>query len=248
MPPSSPRPAALALAAALATALGATPGPGARAQTAPPPTPLPPAALDSGPARSPADSGPPPAASCFRPRPLDRCRAFWVVEAGYHRHLAGTTAPREGGPRPQLTTHWSLELGRMANVSPRTALGGAAFAGFNGVGGRWGAKARYRRWSGGGRFAADLGAGAVSAVARTPRTGPSLGLASARGLGVTADAGVSWRGAAGVTARGDAVRVRGRTAHAAYGGVHLGGRAAVGGVAVYVAAIAVAVALLASGG
>ncbi|MFL5579266.1 MAG: hypothetical protein ACJ8AO_02750, partial [Gemmatimonadaceae bacterium] len=155
--------------------------------------------------------------------------------------------------RRQLGNHASWELGYMVNTGSDSgsgsALGGTAVVGLSGAGSRWGAKARYRRWLPG-EFAADLGMGPVSAEVAVPVTGttrdaPSL---SARGMGVTADVGVSWRGTVGLGVRADAVRARGTTARAVYAGVQLGSGAAVGGTLAAVLAVGAMIGALAYGG
>lgn len=187
-------------------------------------------------------------ASCFRPRPPAACRGFWVAEAGVYPRVAGGEAPRPWGARRQLGNHASWELGYMASVGAASALGGAGFAGGNGAGARWGAKARYRRWLPGG-FAADAGAGPVSAVAALPVAGAALDpVLFARGAGVTGDVGLSWRGLVGLTVRGDALRVRGTGAHAVYVGAHLESGAAVAGTVGAALAAAAALGALAYGG
>ncbi|CAA9321404.1 MAG: hypothetical protein AVDCRST_MAG11-2019, partial [uncultured Gemmatimonadaceae bacterium] len=158
-----------------------------------------------------------PRRSCFRPRPRAACRGFSVVEAGVYPRLAGTEAPRPWGARPQLGNHASWELGYMVNTRAGTALGGSAVLGVSGAGARWGAKARYRRWLPG-EFAADLGAGPVVADVAVPVTASAAAnpVLWARGVGATADVGVSWRGTVGLGLRAEAVRARGGTARAAY--------------------------------
>lgn len=78
-------------------------------------------------------------ALCFKGEPLPTCRSFWITEAGYVYGLAGI---------PHQDHHYATwELGLMANTSEQSAIGGTLYAGLQfGEGLRWGLKARYRRW------------------------------------------------------------------------------------------------------
>lgn len=98
---------------------------------------------------------PGPRAGCFRPRPLPACRSFWVVEMGALLLLEGTveTIPETPHSPAQSSAafgpHLSWELGHMANVGSRTAVGGTVLLGVGGPAERLGAKLRYRHWLGG---------------------------------------------------------------------------------------------------
>jgi hypothetical protein len=96
----------------------------------------------------------------------------------------------------------------------------------------------------------DLGAGPVSAVTAVPVTDAAdrSPVTFARGAGATGDVGLSWRGIVGLSARGDAIRTRGTTAHAVYLGAHLGSGAAVAGTVGAALAAAAAIGALAYGG
>ena len=77
---------------------------------------------------------------CFRGQPLPACKFFWIGEVGY-----GYLPDRgPGNPSHQLT----LDLGAMANLNERSAVGGTAYLGsevwFESL--RFGLKARYRYW------------------------------------------------------------------------------------------------------
>jgi hypothetical protein len=76
---------------------------------------------------------------CFRGRPLEACKAFWITEF--------STALPLGNRRTLENTLFTWELGAMANVTRRSALGGALFMSVDGWQGlRLGVRPRYRRW------------------------------------------------------------------------------------------------------
>ena len=76
---------------------------------------------------------------CFRGRPTPTCRSFWITEAGYAYRLTG--------PENVHRHYFDWELGLMANVGSRSAVGGTLYAGILAEEGyRWGLRARYRHW------------------------------------------------------------------------------------------------------
>ena len=96
-----------------------------------------------------------PRAGCFQPRPLPACGSYWVLEMAALLHLGGTAETFQAAPEGPAESiraygpHLSWELGYMANVGGRTALGGTLLLGVGGPAERVGAKLRYRRWLGG---------------------------------------------------------------------------------------------------
>ena len=78
-----------------------------------------------------------PSWSCFQGHPIPVCKRFWIAELGYGYLL-------NQGPG-SATQQGTLELGGMANVDQRSAVGGTAY--FSSFG--FGLKARYRYWLGG---------------------------------------------------------------------------------------------------
>jgi hypothetical protein len=76
---------------------------------------------------------------CFRGRPLEACNAFWITEFSAALPL--------GHRRTVENTLFTWELGAMANVARRSALGGAVFMSVDGRQGlRLGVRPRFRRW------------------------------------------------------------------------------------------------------
>lgn len=92
-----------------------------------------------------------PKIGCFRGRPLPACKSFWIVEMQGTTPLAQTTrqvAYSDGLPVPVESYESQLEwnLGHMANLNPKFALGGVITLGTPGGSLLSGIKARARRW------------------------------------------------------------------------------------------------------
>lgn len=79
---------------------------------------------------------------CFRGQPLPACQTFWLTEFGYYRTIHSTDFP----PRTQNDWYLSGEIGFMANMNQRYAIGlSGVFGGVN-SGSRFGIKPRFRMW------------------------------------------------------------------------------------------------------
>lgn len=96
---------------------------------------------------------------CFQGRPMDRCRAFALLELTSHSQMLGSkldspaTPPGFGYNRwdhNALSTHFVVDIGAMKNLDARTAVGATLTAGALDAGGKLanisGATVRYRRW------------------------------------------------------------------------------------------------------
>jgi hypothetical protein len=161
------------------------------------------------------------AQACFTPHPLPRCRSYWITEAG----LSARLDPHPGTEGASAT----LELGYMANMGARSALGAAVFVrGGEPVGGV-GIRPRYRRWLGE-RVSLDLAPGiVVKALSggqfslRSPGFSGQVGLNVGSGFGLTGQVDVA-RTAYGGFANGKATDV------AWYAGARLGGGLGLGGM------------------
>jgi hypothetical protein len=98
---------------------------------------------------------------CFRGRPPDRCRWFFITESRYHYRLTpGTTRDQRGDPGTSFLRHYLLaEAGLMRNVSPDWAVGVTLWGGhdFGFETARFGMAARARRWLAGSALEASLG-------------------------------------------------------------------------------------------
>jgi hypothetical protein len=70
-----------------------------------------------------------------------RCQSFWITEFSITPRLNANPSGN-GGPN----YYYTWDVGAMANVGGRTALGGAAFVGGEDDGVRFGLRFRYRRW------------------------------------------------------------------------------------------------------
>ena len=193
------------------------------------------------------ERSPQPKRICFRGRPAEFCRAFWLTEAGYYRHLAGSRfvepSTTHSFVQEHLSTHWSWEVGGMVNRGSSSAVGATVLLGMDGRGERVGLKGRYRRWLDRDGGTVDLSAGILRAhVAGTfPDWSPEA-------LGVTADVSVGWGDLIATTARADLLRRRdGQVVNAVYGGVRLGSYPAVIGTATAAIVVATLVALFFSG-
>ena len=176
--------------------------------------------------------------TCFRGRPLPRCGAFWITEAGYHHRLSGTRlVQQDPNSGADLESHVSWELGRMRNRDSSSALGWTILIGVDAERKhRLGAKARFRRWLDP-RGILDLSGGVLQASVRAPYPD-----ARAMGYGLTGDAAVGWSNAGTVTVGAEALRSRRRNVAAVYGGVRLSAYPAV--VATTLFAVATTVILL----
>ena len=198
------------------------------------------------PALAAAQAAPDTGKACFTARPLPECRTFWLTEIGYYWSAFGPEAARPGSSpgdrQPDLNSHGSLELGLMSNRNPRTAVGGTAFIGTGGSTLRYGLKGRYRHWISDRRFA-EVSAGPVGVSSHWPDS-PRW----SSGVGITGDVSLGWRDWVAVTARAEAVRGRGHTRGAVYGGVRLGSYPAIVATAAVAAYIALIVALLSGEG
>ncbi len=91
--------------------------------------------------------------SCFRGRPLPRCKNFWLTEFGI-------ATPVSSNPNGLSGTLFSWELGRMRNVGSRYALGVAAFADVGTPSSGIGVRPRLRLWLTGSN-SIDIAPGAV---------------------------------------------------------------------------------------
>lgn len=176
------------------------------------------------------DSAPPPG-SCFRGRPLPRCRSFWITEASYSWRVGGSSFNYSDVfvlPRLQdLDGHFSWDVGYMKNVDPRQAFGGTVMAGTGDAGIRLAAKGRYRLWLDDRQNSVDVSLGVLTAGVRSPRFSTTE-----RGVGITGDVTLGFGDYVGVTAKVEAVRTRQRTAAALFGGVRLGSYPAIAASAI----------------
>jgi hypothetical protein len=114
------------------------------------------------------------AQTCFRGAPAPRCRQFFVLEMDAS-HSAGAVA------RNPYAFSWAT--GGMANVGPRSAVGGALLVAADDDGHRIGVQGRFRRWLHG-RTALDLTPEIFLGGHRNGGTGPggaALGLAVTHG-------------------------------------------------------------------
>lgn len=167
-----------------------------------------------------AQATPVTAAACLAGKPLPQCKTFWITEVGYYHRVFGGGSIQDVPPgayrRPGLDDHFSWELGRMSNRSPRTAVGGTLLAGGGGSNWRFGLNGRYRRWVSA-RGTLDVSAGPLGVVTRSPYPQQRTS-----GYGIAGAVALGWNDWAAVTVNADAVRGRGRSASALYGGVRLG--------------------------
>ncbi len=184
---------------------------------------------------------------CFRGRPAQYCRAFWLTEAGYYRRLSGSdfveAYPTQSFDREHLSSHWSWEIGAMVNRQSMSALGATVLLGMDGIGNRVGLKGRYRRWLDRQGGTLDLSAGVLKAQA----AGSFPDWASDAG-GLTADVSLGWGDLIATTARVDLLRRRdGTMVNAVYAGARLGSYPAVIGTTAAAIVIGTLVALIFSG-
>jgi hypothetical protein len=161
------------------------------------------------------------AQACFAPHPLPRCRSYWITEAGLSARL---------DPHPETeSASATLELGYMANVGSRSALGAAVFfRGGEPVGGV-GIRPRYRHWVGQ-RVSVDVAPGIVVKAL-------SGGQFSLRSPGFSGQVGLNVGSGFGLTGQVDVVRLElggfpnGTVRDVAwYAGARLGGGLGVAGM------------------
>lgn len=164
--------------------------------------------------------------TCFQPQPLPACRSFWISEFGIAAHVTsprtvqetihsddGSTYEISDYP-PRTLVLW--EVGRMANRSNGSALGGGFFIAIPpGELGqtRFGIRGRYHRWLSNGT-AVEIGPGVM--MLRTHQQGDVHTLHPAVGISLQgAYSAADWLGAVGqaeATRHGIAVQLGGRLA------------------------------------
>ncbi|HEX2079570.1 MAG TPA: hypothetical protein VHG08_17725 [Longimicrobium sp.] len=172
---------------------------------------------------------PAPAAFCWTAQPGESCRAFLLVEGGAYLLLGGSRYVRTDfdGSRDRerhLTGHVGLEVGALANVSMRDALGATLLVGADANGERVALKGRWRRWTSP-RTALDLGAGALIARRAEPRLPGEPGNDHVPVRGLTADLSVGFTEWASASLRGELLfDDDGQAASGVYSGVKLGPR------------------------
>jgi hypothetical protein len=83
--------------------------------------------------------------TCFRGRPLSRCKTFWVLEFSYLQRL--DTKP-SGWVTQSGTWYLTGDIGHMVNISRKSALGATLFIGGDDDSGRMGIIPRFRYWFG----------------------------------------------------------------------------------------------------
>jgi hypothetical protein len=165
---------------------------------------------------------------CARGQPAPACRAFLLFEAGFYTPVHNTIRQGRSSTREVVSAfgnHGTWELGAMANVGHRSAVGATALLGAGGADSRrTGVRARYRYWLTDDR-SIDVAAGPLWMVVR--------GGSEGKGMGATADLRLNFRDTYALTGRVDQVRSGDfATGHAAYAGVTLGSKAALVGTGV----------------
>lgn len=80
--------------------------------------------------------------SCFRGKPLGECKSFWVVETGFMSFAGESSADRNG----YYDNMFNANLGKMRNISTRSALGGTINISTANDGMDIGIGPRYRHW------------------------------------------------------------------------------------------------------
>ncbi len=185
---------------------------------------------------------------CWQGRPMDRCRAFALLELTAQSHLAGSsldpavTRPGFGYSRwdDGLSSHGVADIGAMVNVGAHTAVGGTLTAGAIADGGRpvniAGATVRYRQWLTP-SISADAGAGIlrmpVGIVVENP-WGP--GRKNVVRPALIADARLGFRDLVSATGRlMVATDGQGRTHHAIFIGASVGSKVTAAMAATFIA-------------
>lgn len=187
------------------------------------------AALGPDAAGAQVEPRPEPRAFCRTARPADECRTFLLVEGGAYLLLGGSRYERMDfdGSRDRerhLTGHVGLEVGAMANVSRRNALGATLLVGADANGERVALKGRWRRWTSPGT-AVDLGAGALFARRAEARPPGESGNDHVPVHGVTADVSLGFTEWVSASVRGELLWDEdGQAASGVYTGVKLGPR------------------------
>jgi hypothetical protein len=163
-----------------------------------------------------------PALHCWRGRPAPTCRTFVITEIGYYSSLLSTSVTEPitpGFPTTQrrkeaFTDHATFEIGVMQNHGPSSALGATLFIGGDGHGGRFGARARYRRWLSADGRSLDVSTGIIAAsLPRTSRTAI-----------LTSDVALNFSDYGAIVAGVDLARTSGRPRAALSGGARLGSK------------------------
>lgn len=184
-----------------------------------------------------ADAGVQQRGFCWEGHPAERCRAFLVMEGSAHAVIAGSTYSRQGfrGETTRsrhLAPHVALDVGVMRNVSSRDAAGAVLQLGGDANGIRLGLKGRYRRWTSP-RTAVDVSGGMLVARRAEPYApGERRGNYHLPVTGVTADLSLGLTQWAGVSVRGDLLFDEdGERSSGLYGGIKLGTRPTLAGLA-----------------
>ena len=104
--------------------------------------------------------------TCFRGRPLSRCKSFWILEFSYLQRL--DTKP-SGWVHQSGTWYLTGDIGHMVNISQSTALGATLFLGGDDDSGRMGIIPRFRYWFGPGNSGSrpvrlDISAGPLLSI------------------------------------------------------------------------------------
>jgi len=81
--------------------------------------------------------------TCFRGRPLSRCKTYWILEFSYLQRL--DTKP-SGSEHQSGSWYLTGDFGHMVNISPSAALGATLFIGGDDDSERIGIIPRYRYW------------------------------------------------------------------------------------------------------
>jgi hypothetical protein len=163
---------------------------------------------------------------CFRGRRAPACHRFLLVEGGFYKPVRNTirTLPSPADrddPRRQIPgafgNHGTWEIGAMANVDRKSALGATALWGAGGVGSfRTGVRARYRLWLDD-TTSVEVATGPVWMAVNDAR--------GAGGLVVTTDLRLNVSDKYALSGRLDRVQSRNFAAgHAAYIGASLGSK------------------------
>jgi hypothetical protein len=165
---------------------------------------------------------------CTRGRPAPACGTFLLFEAGFYKPVHNTIREGRSSTHEVVSAfgnHGTWELGAMANLGQRSAVGATALVGAGGADSRrTGLRARYRYWLTDDR-SIDVAAGPLWMVVR--------GGSEGKGMGATADLRLNFRDTYALTGRVDRVRSGDfATGHAAYVGVTLGSKAALVGTGV----------------
>lgn len=186
------------------------------------------AAQDSRAATHHTDTSSAPALRCWRGQPAPACRSFVITEIGFSSALATTSSTTAFRSR-DFSDHATIEVGIMRNSNRSSALGATLLLGADATGGRFGAKARYRRWLNPAGLAVDVGAGVI--VGNLPRV--------SRTATLTGDLALNFSDYGALVTGVEVARPNGRSRAALFGGARLGSKpgAIVTGLAIILAAI-----------